>query len=202
VLLLILFLPESPLKNDDGRIIPSPFIDGIVPIIMLFFITVSIVYGLTTKMIKNSHSFVQLMNDAIKDMSNFIVLVFAASQFIAYFEWTNIGPWFAINGASLLDSIGMTGISIIIVFVLFTAFLNLFIYSGAGQWALEAPIFLKMFYFLDYHPAFIQAAYRIADSSTNVMTPMNPYFVIVLAFVQEYEKKAGVGTLITLMLPY
>lgn len=202
VLLLILFLPESPLKNDKGQIIPSPFIDGIVPIIMLFFITVSIVYRLTMKVIKNSHSFVQLMSEAVKDMSNFIVLVFAAAQFIAYFEWTNIGPWFAVSGASFLGSIGMTGISIIIIFVLFTALLNLFIYSGAGQWALEAPIFLKMFYFLYYHPAFIQAAYRIADSSTNVITPMNPYFVIVLAFMQEYEKKAGMETLMTLMLPY
>ena len=202
VLLLILFLPESPLKNDKGQIIPSPFIDGIVPIIMLFFITVSIVYRLTMKVIKNSHSFVQLMSEAVKDMSNFIVLVFAAAQFIAYFEWTNIGPWFAVSGPSFLGSIGMTGISIIIIFVLFTALLNLFIYSGAGQWALEAPIFLKMFYFLYYHPAFIQAAYRIADSSTNVITPMNPYFVIVLAFMQEYEKKAGMETLMTLMLPY
>jgi len=169
---------------------------------MLFFITVSIVYRLTMKVIKNSHSFVQLMSEAVKDMSNFIVLVFAAAQFIAYFEWTNIGPWFAVSGASFLGSIGMTGISIIIIFVLFTALLNLFIYSGAGQWALEAPIFLKMFYFLYYHPAFIQAAYRIADSSTNVITPMNPYFVIVLAFMQEYEKKAGMETLMTLMLPY
>src|SRR5699024_1794515 len=120
VLLLILFLPESPLKNDKGHIILSPFIDGIVPIIMLFFITVSIVYRLTMKVIKNSHSFVQLMSEAVKDMSNFIVLVFAAAQFIAYFEWTNIGPWFAVSGPSFLGSIGMTGISIIIIFFLYT----------------------------------------------------------------------------------
>src|SRR5699024_182414 len=83
-----------------------------------------------------------------------------------------------------------------------TALLNLLIFSGSAQWALEAPIFLKMFYFLGYHPAFIQAAYRIADSSTNIITPMNPYFVIVLAFMKEYDKQAGIVTLIALMLPY
>src|SRR5699024_11903053 len=130
------------------------------------------------------------------------VLVFAAAQFISYFEWTNIGSWLAVSGASFLESAGITGISIIIVFVLFTALLNLFIFSVGGQWALESTIFLKMFYFFDYHPAFIQAAYRIADSSTNVITPMNPYFIIVLAFMKEYDKKAGLGTLIALMLPY
>lgn len=202
LLLLALFLPDSPLRNEDGGMVPSPFLAGIVPIIMLFFVTVALAYGLTTKKIKNSRSVAQLMGEAIKDMSGFIVLVFAAAQFIAYFEWTNIGSWLAVSGASVLESAGMTGISIIIAFVLFTALLNLLIFSGSAQWALEAPIFLKMFYFLDYHPAFIQAAYRIADSSTNIITPMNPYFVIVLAFMKEYDKKAGIGTLIALMLPY
>jgi len=202
LLLLILFLPESPLRNEGGGLIPSPFLAGIVPIIMLFFITVAIAYGVTTKIIENSHSVAKLMGEAIKDMSGFIVLIFAAAQFIAYFEWTNIGSWLAISGASFLESAGMTGIGIIIIFILFSALLNLLVFSGSAQWALEAPIFLKLFYFLDYHPAFIQAAYRIADSSTSVVTPMNPYFVIILAFMKEYDKKAGIGTLIALMLPY
>src|SRR5699024_6658092 len=125
-----------------------------------------------------------------------------AAQFISYFEWTNIGSWIAVTGASFLESAGMTGIGIIIAFVLFTALLNLLIFRGSAQWALEAPIFLKMFYFLGYHPAFIQAAYRIADSSTNIITPMSPYFVIVFEFMYEYVKQAGVGTFIGLMLPY
>jgi len=202
LLLLILFSPDSPLRNEDGRMIPSPFLDGIVPIIMLFFITVGIAYGITTKKIENSRSIAKLMGEAMKDMSGFIVLIFAASQFIAYFEWTNIGSWIAVSGASFLESVDMTGIGIVIAFILLTTVLNLLIFSGAAQWALEAPIFLKMFYFLGYHPAFIQAAYRVADSSTNIITPMNPYFIIVLGFMQEYDKKAGLGTLIALMLPY
>src|SRR5699024_2177823 len=143
-----------------------------------------------------------LMGEAMKDMSGFIVLIFSASQFIAYFEWTNIGSWIAVSGANMLQSVGFTGLSIVFGFVFLTALLNLFIFSVSAQWALEAPIFIKMFYFLDYHPAFIQAAYRIADSSTNVITPMNPYMIIILSFMEEYDRKAGIGTLIVLMLPY
>ncbi|UJL46333.1 AbgT family transporter [Virgibacillus sp. NKC19-16] len=202
LLLLVLFLPNSPLRSEDGGMIPSPFLDGIVPIIMLFFVTTAVAYGTTTKKIENSRSIAKMMGDAIKDMSGFIVLVFAAAQFIAYFEWTNIGSWLAVSGATFLESADMTGIGIVIAFILLTALLNLLIFSGSALWALEAPVFLQMFYFLGYHPAFIQVAYRIADSSTSVVTPMNPYFIIVLAFMQEYDKKAGLGTLMALMLPY
>ncbi|WP_019375946.1 AbgT family transporter [Virgibacillus halodenitrificans] len=202
LLLLVIFWPDSPLRNENGGMVPSPFLKGIVPIIMLFFITVGIAYGITTKKITSSKSIPAFMGEAMKDLSGFIVLIFAAAQFIAYFEWTNIGTWLAVSGASFLENAGITGIGVVIAFVLLTAGLNLVIFSGSAQWALESPIFLKMFYFLDYHPAFIQAAYRIADSSTNIITPMNPYFIIVLAFMKEYDKKAGIGTLIALMLPY
>ncbi|TFJ94336.1 AbgT family transporter [Lentibacillus salicampi] len=202
LLVLALAWPDSSLRNDGGGMIPSPFISGIVPIIMLFFIIIGTAYGITVKKIKNSRSIAQYMGEAMKDMSSFIVLIFAVSQFIAYFEWTNIGTWLAVTGASFLESADMTGIIVVILFILLTALLNLVVYSGAAQWGLEAPVFLKMFYFLDYHPAFIQAAYRVADSSTNIVTPMNPYFVIVLAFMKEYDKKAGLGTLMALMLPY
>ncbi|MFD1362133.1 AbgT family transporter [Lentibacillus salinarum] len=202
LLVLVLVWPDSPLRNEEGGMIPSPFISGIVPVIMLFFITIGVAYGVTLNKIENSRSIAKYMGEAMKDMSGFIVLIFAVSQFIAYFEWTNIGSWLAVTGASFLESVNMTGISVVVLFILLTAILNLVVYSGAAQWGLEAPVFLKMFYFLDYHPAFIQAAYRVADSSTNIVTPMNPYFVIVLAFMKEYDHKAGIGTLMALMLPY
>ncbi|GAB3796594.1 AbgT family transporter [Virgibacillus kimchii] len=202
LLLFVLFFPDSPLRNEDGGMVPSPFLASIVPIIMLFFITVAIAYGRTTKKIESSRSVAQLMGEAMKDMSGFIVLIFAASQFIAYFDWTNMGSWIAVSGATFLESAGMTGIGVIVVFIFFSALLNLLIFSGAAQWTLQAPIFLQMFYFLGYHPAFIQAAYRLAESSTGIITPMNPYFVVILGFMKEYDKKAGIGTLIALMLPY
>lgn len=201
-IVIVLLLPHSPLRNDRGGIVPSLFLDGIIPLIIVFFIILGVTYGLTLKTITSTQDIGKYMGDAMKDMSGFIVLIFAASQFIAYFDWSNIGLWIAVSGANFLQSIGLTGILVIIGFVLLTAILNLFVFSGSAQWALEAPIFVKMFYFLDYHPAFVQAAYRIADSSTNVITPMNPYMMIVLSFMRDYDKKAGIGTLISLMLPY
>ncbi|TXL57812.1 AbgT family transporter [Cerasibacillus terrae] len=201
-LISIIFLPNSPLTNEDGGMVPSPFLTGIVPILFFLFIIVGVTYGITVKKITDTRSIGKYMGEAMRDMAGFIVLIFSASQFISYFEWSNIGSWIAVSGANFLQSVGLTGITVIIGFVLLTAILNLFIFSGSAQWALEAPIFIKMFYFLDYHPAFVQVAYRIADSSTNVITPMNPYIIIILSFMKDYDKKAGIGTLIALMLPY
>ncbi len=194
--------PNSALRGEEGGLVPSPFLDGIVPIILFFFIIIGIVYGVTVKKIKSTRDISGFMGEAMKDMSGFIVLIFAAAQFIAYFDWTNIGTWIAVSGADTLQAMNMTGLPVVVGFSILTAFMNLLIFSGSAQWALEAPIFLQMFYLLDYHPAFIQMAYRIADSSTNIITPMNPYIIVVLAFMKEYNKKAGLGTLISLMLPY
>ncbi|MFC2947321.1 AbgT family transporter [Virgibacillus sediminis] len=202
LLLVVIFLPNSPLMNEDGGLAGSPFLAGVVPIILFLFITAGVTYGVKVKKITSSSDVGSYMGSAMKDMSGFIVLIFAASQFIAYFEWSNLGSWIAVTGADTLQSIGLTGIAVILGFILLTAILNLFIFSGAAQWALEAPIFIPMFYYLGYNPAFIQVAYRIADSSTNVITPMNPYLIVVLGFVRDYDKKAGMGTLIAMMLPY
>ncbi|GAA0469644.1 AbgT family transporter [Alkalibacillus silvisoli] len=202
LLALVIFWPESPLRNEDGGMIPSPFLDGIIPIILFFFISMAVAYGVTVKVIQSSSDIPKYMAEAMKDMSGYIVLIFAASQFISYFNWSNLGTWVAVNSADFLTSIDMTGLPVIIGFVLLTAVLNMIIFSGSAQWALMAPIFIPMFMLLGYDPAFVQAAYRIADSSTNIITPLNPYILVVLAFMREYDKKAGMGTLISLMLPY
>jgi aminobenzoyl-glutamate transport protein len=202
ILVIGLLIPNSPLTSEDGGIIGSPFLAGIVPIILGMFIIAGITYGVTVKTVKNSSDLVGYMADSMRDMAGFIVLVFAASQFIAYFNWSNLGAWIAVTGADILQSINLTGIMVIIGFILFTTILNLFIFSGSAQWTLQAPIFVPMFYYLGYNPAFIQVAYRIADSSTNVITPMNPYLLIVLGVMRQYNKKAGIGTLITMMFPY
>jgi len=197
-----LFWPNSILRNEDGGMIPSTFLDGIIPIILFFFIVVGITYGRTVGKIKTSNDIPKFMAEAMKDMSGYIVLIFAAAQFISYFNWSNLGVWVAVSGANFLQSIGLTGISVIVGYIFFTALLNLVIFSGSAKWALEAPIFIPLFAFLGYHPGFVQIAYRIADSSTNIITPMNPYLVIILSFMREYEPKAGLGTLMALMIPY
>ncbi|MBM7585746.1 aminobenzoyl-glutamate transport protein [Bacillus pakistanensis] len=202
VLFIAIFWPDSPLRNEDGGLIPSPFLSGVIPIILFFFVVMGVAYGVTVKKINSTRDIPKYMGEAMRDMSGYIVLIFAAAQFIAYFDWTNLGTWVAVSGANFLESINMTGLAAVVGFVLLTALLNLLIFSGSAQWALEAPIFIPMFATLGYNPAFIQAAYRIADSSTNIITPMNPYIIVILAFMREYDKKAGLGTLISLMLPY
>ncbi|GEL09057.1 AbgT family transporter [Salisediminibacterium halotolerans] len=202
-LVALTIVPENGiLRGEEGTIVPSLFLDNIIPIILFLFLTVAISYGVTTKMIQQSSDVPEYMGGAMKDMSGFIVLIFAASQFIAYFDWSNIGIFIAVSGADILQNMQFTGLGVIVGFILLTGVLNLFIFSGSAQWALMAPIFIPMFMILDYNPAFVQLAYRIADSSTNIITPMNPYVPMVLAFMKKYDNRAGFGTLFSIMLPY
>ncbi|TQS76137.1 AbgT family transporter [Ornithinibacillus gellani] len=202
IIAITLFLPNSPLAGEDGSIIKSPFIDGIVPIILFFFIIVGVVFGLSVGKIKSGKDVSTYMTESVKDMSSYIVLVFAIAQFTAYFNWSNLGTWVAVNGAEFLTEINFTGMWLIVGYIIFTSLMNFLITSGSAKWAIEAPIFIPMFMQLGYHPAFTQAAYRVADSSTNIVTPLFPYMVIILAFMQKYDKKASIGTYISLMLPY
>ena len=169
VALLVFWPGGSPVRNENGGIIPSPFLSGIVPIILFFFITVAVAYGVTVGKIKESKDIPVYMGDAIKDMSGYIVLIFVAAQFISYFNWSNLGIWVAVNSAEFLTSINLTGLPVIIGFSILAALLNLLIFSGSAQWALMAPIFIPMFMLLDYHPAFVQLAFRIADSSPTLL---------------------------------
>ncbi|WP_432354272.1 AbgT family transporter [Sporosarcina sp. A2] len=202
ILAVGIFWPDSPLRNEDGGMIPSPFITGIVPIILFMFLVVGVTFGISVGKIKSGKDIASYMAESMKDMSGYIVLIFAISQFIAYFGWSNIGTWIAVNGANFLESVNFTGMGLIIGYIIFTALMNFLITSGSAKWALEAPIFVPMFMQLGYHPAFTQVAYRVADSSTNIITPLLPYMVVVLTFMQKYDKKAGIGTLISLMLPF
>ncbi|MCE7792782.1 AbgT family transporter [Salipaludibacillus sp. CUR1] len=194
--------PNGILRGEEGTIVPSLFLENIIPIILFLFLVVAITYGVVTQVIKKSSDVPEFMGKAMKDMSGFIVLIFAAAQFIAYFDWTNIGVYIAVSGAEILQNLNFTGMGVIVGFILLTAVLNLFIFSGSAQWALMAPVFIPMFMILDYDPAFVQLAYRIADSSTNIITPMNPYVPMVLAFMKKYDNRAGFGTLFSIMLPY
>lgn len=202
IIVITIFIPNSPLANEEGGLIPSPFLDGIVPLILFFFVIIGITFGIAVGKIKSSKDISIYMTESIKDMSSYIVLVFAIAQFTAYFNWSNLGTWVAVNGAELLEKINFTGMPLIIGYIIFTSLLNFLITSGSAKWAIEAPIFVPMFMQLGYHPAFTQAAYRVGDSSTNIITPLFPYMVIILAFMQRYDKKASIGTYISLMLPY
>ena len=202
-LVIALIWPEnSVLRGENGSLVPSPFLSNIIPIIFLLFIVVSVTYGVTAKTIKKASDVPVYMTSAIKGMAPYIVLVFAISQFIAYFNWTNLSTIIAVNSADFLESVNFTGLPLIIIFILVMGVLNQFITSGSAQWALMAPVFVPMFMLLDYHPAFTQVAYRIGDSSTSLLTPLNPYLIMVLGFMKRYDSRSGLGSIISTMIPY
>lgn len=152
--------------------------------------------------IKSSGDVSKHMAEAMSSMGSYIVMVFAIAQFIEYFKWSNLGLWIAVTGADWLTTVGFTGIGLIFAYSVFTVLLNFLITSGSAQWALQAPIFVPMLMQLGYNPGFIQAAYRIGDSSTNIVTPLFPYMPVVLAYIRKYDKNAGIGTYMSIMMPY
>jgi aminobenzoyl-glutamate transport protein len=142
------------------------------------------------------------MAKSMSTMSTYIVLVFFAAQFVAFFNWSNVGLIVAVKGAEALKATGMVGIPMMIMFVFVAALLNLVMGSASAKWALMAPVFVPMFMLLGYSPEFVQVVYRIGDSTTNIISPMMSYFALIVAFVERYDKKAGIGTVIALMLPF
>ena len=197
-------VPESGiLRNQEtGGVAGSPFLRGIVALIFVYFLLVGIVYGRTVGTIKTDRDVINAMAHAMSTLGLYIALVFFAAQFVKFFGWTNLGSITAVTGANFLQSVGLTGPSLFFLFILVCAFINLMLGSASAQWAVTAPIFVPMLMLLGYSPEVIQAAYRIGDSSTNIITPMMSYFGFIMAFVARYEPKAGVGTLIAMMLPY
>ncbi|WP_411841967.1 AbgT family transporter [Salinicoccus sp. HZC-1] len=206
--LLLVVLPGSPMRGDDSlgnymdTIIQSPFMGALVPIIAILFFIPGLVYGLITKSIKNDKDVANQMSDTMASMGMFIVLAFTAGQFVAYFAESNLGIIIGVYGAQTLEALNLTGIPLIIGFVLVTAVVNLFIGSASAKWAMMAPIFVPIMMQLGYSPELTTMAYRVADSSTNIITPLMTYFAIIIAFAQKYDRNIGIGTLISVMLPY
>ena len=135
-------------------------------------------------------------------MASYIALAFAASQFVAYFAWSNLGLILAVTGAGLLKATGLSGIPLIVLFIFVCAFIDLFLASASAKWAVIGPVFVPMLMIMGYSPELTQAAYRIGDSFTNIVTPLMPYMPLIIAFAQKYEPKLRLGTLMALMLPY
>lgn len=202
--IMVLVLPEGAvLRNQEtGAIAGSPFLRGIVAIIFFYFITIGIVYGQTVGTIRSDRDVIDAMAHAMSTLGLYIALVFFAAQFVAFFGWTNLGAITAVLGANFLQNIGFTGPVLFFLFILVCGFINLMLGSASAQWAVTAPIFVPMLMLLGYAPEVIQAAYRIGDSSTNIITPMMSYFGLIMAFVNRYVPTAGVGTVIAMMLPY
>ncbi len=196
-------VPEDGiLRSDAGTIAGSPFLKSIVAFIFVFFAIPGFVFGKVVGTMKTDRDVIDAMAKSMSSMGMYIVLVFFAAQFVAFFKWTNFGQVFAVAGASFLQEIGLTGPMLFFAFILMCGFINLMIGSASAQWAVTAPIFVPMLMLVGYAPETIQAAYRIGDSTTNIITPMMSYFGLILAVATRYMKNLGIGTLIATMLPY
>lgn len=204
ILLALTVVPENGIfRNPTTKeVLHSPFFDGIITGILVFFLIPGLVYGIVNKSIKNDKDFMKHIIKSMGTLATYIVLVFFAAQFVYFFRYSNLGLIIAIHGAQFLKTIGLTGIPLLIAFVLVAAFINLFMGSASAKWAIMAPVFVPMFMLLGYHPALTQAAFRIGDSVTNLVTPMMSYFALIVAFAQKYDEKYGIGTIISTMLPY
>lgn len=200
----LLVVPEGAvLRNPEtGLIKGSPFLKGIVALIFVFFLVPGVVYGRVVGTMRNDRDVINAMADAMRTLGLYIVLVFFAAQFVKFFAWTNLGAVTAVTGANFLESIGLTGPILFFFFIVICGFINLMLGSASAQWAVTAPIFVPMLMLVGYAPEVIQAAYRIGDSTTNIITPMMSYFGLIMAFAARYVPKAGIGTLIAMMLPY
>ncbi|VVM34290.1 AbgT family transporter [Terribacillus sp. AE2B 122] len=203
VAIALLVIPSwGPLRAGEANIIDAPFLNTLVPVILIVFFIPGLVYGLITKEIRNDKDVANQLSETMATMGSYIVLAFAAAQFVSYFNESNLGTVLAVRGAAFIDSTGFTGIPLILTFIIVSGFINLFIGSASAKWAIMAPVFVPMMMLSGYSPEFTQLVYRIADSTTNVISPLMPYFAIVIAFAQKYDKKVGIGTLISTMLPY
>ena len=196
---------DSFMRNANGQIFgspASPFVNGIVTLITFLFMIPGAVYGKTVGTFTKDNGVCNAMSKAMATMGSFLALAFVSSQFINYFNYTKLGTIIALAGASFFKSAEIGLIPLVIIFVLFSAFLNLFMGSASAKWNILAPVFVPMFMLLGYSPELCQLAYRIGDSSTNLITPLMTYFAVIIVFAQKYDKKAGIGTLTATMLPY
>lgn len=203
-LIALAVVPEwGVLRNPEtGEVLNSPFLRGMVALIFVFFLVPGVVYGRIVGTMRSDRDVIGGMSGAMSTLGLYIVLVFFAAQFVAFFGWTNLGGITAVKGADVLTAMGLTGPLVFLPFILMCCFVNLMLGSASAQWAVTAPIFVPMLMLLGYSPEVIQAAYRIGDSTTNIITPMMSYFGLILAFAARYDRNLGIGTIVATMLPY
>lgn len=196
-----LTVPERAVLRDAHGTL-KPFYESIVPLLALLSASAGVAYGLATRSIASDRDAVRMATQTLDTMGGYLLVAFAASQVIAYLGWSNLGVVLAVNGADALRGSGLPGPLLLVACVLGTTVVDLVLASASAKWALLAPVVVPMLMLLGFSPEVTQAAYRIGDSSSNVVTPLMPYFPAILSFVRRYDADAGIGTLVSLMLPY
>lgn len=204
VLLVTVWPDDSPWRSVDGEVVAfgAPLMQSIVPLLFLLFIVPGLIYGMTAGTIRSSRDMIEGMSKAMTGMGYYLVIMFFIAQFVYAFGASNLGVLMALKGAAALQALALPAAITITGIIILTGFLNLFVGSASGKWALIAPVFVPMLMQLGISPDLTQAAYRIGDSSTNIITPLMPYFPLVVVFAQRYVKSTGIGTVTAMMLPY
>jgi aminobenzoyl-glutamate transport protein len=189
-------------RPENGSLLHSPLIKDVIAFLFLGAGFTGLAYGFGSGNFKNDTDVMNGMRDSIKTLSMYVVLVFFAAQFVAYFKLSNLGVIMAIKGATLISSSGIGLIPLMIMFIILSASINMLMGSASAKWAILAPIFIPMFMLMGYSPELSQVVYRIGDSVTNIISPMMSFFALIIAYFQKYDQKSGIGTIIATMLPY
>jgi aminobenzoyl-glutamate transport protein len=204
VLSLLTLPPGAPLRNaETGAIIGrSPFMDSLVFLIMLLFLVTGIAYGIGARTVKSTGDGIEAITKTLSDLGGLLFLFFVISQFVAYFNYSNMGTILAVHLANLLKEANLGSVPLLMGFLVIGFLLSIPIPNIVPKWAIVAPIFVPLFMKLGVAPEVVLAAYRVSDAPPNVVNPLLPYFALVVAFAQRYQKGAGVGTIVAMMLPY
>ncbi|MBL8794552.1 MAG: AbgT family transporter [Planctomycetia bacterium] len=205
VVFALLTLPSgAPLRNPDtGELIGnSPFMNGLIALIMVLFLATGAAYGFGAQTMKSSTDIIKAIEKALSGMGGLIFLFLIISQFVAYFNYTNMGTLLALKLSDVLKAANFPPLLLLIGFIVVVALIDLLITGAIAKWALFAPVFVPLLMNLGVAPEAVLAAYRVADSPINAITPLNAYFALVVGFAQKYDHGAGVGTVVSLMLPY
>jgi aminobenzoyl-glutamate transport protein len=203
--LVLSVLPDdSPMRSPDGELASfgAPIMQSIVPLIFLMFVVPGVVYGYVAGTFKQSRDIVTAMTKTMESMAYYVVMAFFCALFIDAFGNSGLGVLLSVAGGNALQALAMPGPVTLIGIILLVGFVNLFVGSASAKWALLAPIFVPMLMQIGFSPDLTQAAYRVGDSATNIITPLMPYFPLVVVYCQRYVKGTGIGTLVSMMLPY
>jgi len=200
VIMALILIPGAPLHGEGARF--PRWVEAIVPILFFAFLAPGLGYGIAVGTIRNDKESARLMSQTMADMGPYVVLAFFAAQFVAYFNHSHLGEMLAIVGGNALANANMPTWMLLAAFILVVFAANLFVGSASGKYAFLAPVFVPMFTAVGVSPELTQAAYRVGDSASNIVAPLNPYIIVLLVFMQRYVPKAGIGTLVSLMLPY
>jgi aminobenzoyl-glutamate transport protein len=205
---LLTLPPGAPLRNpgpgpDEGALIGnSPFMNGLIALIMALFLATGAAYGIGAKKMNNFTDVIKAIEKSLSSLGSLIFLFFILSQFVAYFSYTNLGTIMALKLAEVLNNAGIGPFWLLIGFIVVVLFIDLFITGAIAKWAIFAPVFVPVLLHLGVSPEAALAAYRVGDSPVNAITPLNAYFALIVTFAQKYDRNAGVGTVVSLMLPY